>query len=132
MLTEIEYIKCLQENSNSVTNMNESSFFKSFINVEKAARVSKEEERIKAEEIHALRDINEQLKKKITDLTKQVDELEQENNHLSNEHLAILKKQENMLKKTEEQSTLDDTENNRVTLANSVEEMAQVISVKDK
>jgi hypothetical protein len=37
-----------------------------------------------------------------------------------------------MLKKTEEQSTLDDTENNRVTLANSVEEMAQVISVKDK
>jgi hypothetical protein len=50
--------------------MNESSFFKSFMNVEKAESTSKEEERAKTEEVHALKDINDQLKSKITDLTK--------------------------------------------------------------
>jgi len=71
--------------------MNESSFFKSFINIEKTNEVSKQEEKERTEELIALRDINDQLKKKLTELTKQVEELEQENTHLSNEHLVILK-----------------------------------------
>lgn len=65
MMTEIEYIKCLQDNTNI---MNESSFFKSFVNVERSGGAAKDEEKAKNEEMHALRDINDQLKKKNTDL----------------------------------------------------------------
>lgn len=113
-MTEIEYIKCLQVQDNSVNAMNDSSFFKSFLNVEKSGGTTKEEERIRSEENHALRDINEQMMKKVENLTKQVEELEHENTHLSNEHLVMLKKQENMFKKggsesIGDQSTLDDT-----------------------
>jgi len=57
MLTEIEYIKCLQDNTTNM--MNESSFFKSFINVERSNGASKDDEKARNEEIHALRDINE-------------------------------------------------------------------------
>lgn len=107
--------------------MNDSSFFKSFVNVEKSNGATKDEEKAKNEEIHALRDINDQLKKKNIDLKKQVDELEQENQHLSNEHLAILKKQDNQLKREGDQSTLDDTGNGRrnsASMIQSPEEMA--------
>ena len=68
MMTEIEYIKCLQDNSTNL--MNESSFFKSFINVEKSSGATKDEEKDRAEENHALRDINEQQKKRIKELLK--------------------------------------------------------------
>lgn len=130
-MTEIEYIKFLQDSS--ANQMDDSSFIKSFMNVEKAGSTQKEEERIRNEEVHALRDINDQLKTKIADLSKQVDELEQENTHLSNEHLVLLKQQENMLKKPteDEQSTLDDTNGRKNSLSQS-EDLVQVTAVKDK
>lgn len=126
MMTEMEYIKCLQDNNTNV--MNDSSFFKSFINVEKSNALSKDEEKARNEENHALKDINDQLKKKVQDLTKQVEGLEAENSHLSNEHLTMLKKQDTIYKKGghDDQSTLDDTngKGNTSTMAPSQEEVA--------
>lgn len=78
-MTEIEYLKCLQDNNGNVNMLNESSFFKSFIGVERSNAATKDEEKAKNEEIHALRDINDQLKKKVADLSKQCDDLEKEN-----------------------------------------------------
>jgi hypothetical protein len=53
MMTEMEYIKCLQDNTNV---MNESSFFKSFINVEKSNGATKDEEKAKNEETQAIKE----------------------------------------------------------------------------
>ena len=49
-------------------NMNESSFFKGIINVEKSGATTSAEDQIKLEENQALREINEQNLKKIQEL----------------------------------------------------------------
>jgi nucleoid-associated protein YejK len=76
MMTEIEYIKCLQDNSTTQNNMNESSFFKSFINVEKGGGSAQAEEKVRLEELHDLRESNDLQKKKMVELQKLVEELE--------------------------------------------------------
>ena len=59
MMTEFEYLKFLQENSvMNDTNMNESSFFKGIINVEKSSGQIRAEDQSRLEETHALKDLN--------------------------------------------------------------------------
>ena len=138
-MTEMEYLKLLQDNSVSgsiigPTNMNESSFFRSMVNVEMGSMPSPSHARggsisdpkAKSEEIHALRDINGQQLKQIQELKAQVQELESENDHLEQEHLAILKTQ--IPGGKNEQSTLDDTNGDPT----GNEELVQVAAVKDK
>lgn len=73
MLTELEYVKILQQEGSVVLSperMNDSSFFRSLV-----ANEPKEEK----------------LQVKIQELEAQVRELEKENEHLEREHLALLK-----------------------------------------
>lgn len=68
MMTEIEYLKCLQDNGSVIVqDANESSFFKgTFINVEKSESAKQAENQSKDEEKHALKDLNDEYLAKIT------------------------------------------------------------------
>lgn len=92
MTTEMEYVNFMKENNfrASVFQQDE-SFFRSIVKVEKGETQLTDE---KAQENHALLEINEQQLKKIQELQKQVCELEEENNALEQEHLVMLKKQD--------------------------------------
>ena len=85
-VTDVEYLKFLQDNrgEQDVTN---GSFFRSMVNVEVGGIQHNENK----EEIHALKDINEQQKKQIQELKDKLKEVEDENDQLEKEHLAMLK-----------------------------------------
>lgn len=70
MMTEMEYVKCLQDNSVQENSMHESSFFKGmggFMNVERSGS-SVVELKQKQDENLALKEINEQYCNKIQNL----------------------------------------------------------------
>ena len=121
--TDLEYLKFLQDNrgEQDVTN---GSFFRSMVNVEVGGIQHNETK----EEIHALKDINEQQKKQILELKEKLNEVEEENDQLEKEHLAMLKQKGHDVANAAGEGNVRKNSQNFV----DNEEVASITEVKDK